>query len=379
MDIHSMEDDPNVEMSLEGATIQLKSSGVESVELARRTLVGRILWDKPLNKGTVKQMLIKAWGEDAEGMRFMDMGINVFTFYFSDMRKAKSVMEKRPWNVMGHLDLPKTWVSVKYEKLQDFCYKCGVIGHEQKLCKKEKLLASYDITKARYGPQLGVPPAPSLASLLSKSNNFGRKEPSTHPLGASQKDKEPISSDMDKTAETDSHPPSDGAESSSTVAQPTLVDLKQGKVRSGLGPSSLQLLNVETEDIGLKQHVVIMDCLSPTNRYDGPILTPVDINKCHDAWLRLEWGRNNGKVSPDEEVLGGGVSIQKEEESQVIEGFNISLTLKRDRNSEEAVIEKGTEEENENSLKKFRWAIQKSEMMFSKAEEAGQTMPSPQP
>ncbi|KAJ1427622.1 Zinc finger, CCHC-type [Sesbania bispinosa] len=412
MEVNRMENFHTDEESLEGATIQLESSGSESIELARKTLVGRILWDKPLNKGAVKQMLIKACGEDAEELRIMDMGVNVFIFYFSDKKKARSIMEKGPWNVMGHLvslqywipeasvyeinydlvtfwvqmhgiplefmttnnvthivgmigevkevedpkvegvllrsfmrvrvavnvkkplvtgfwvprkDLPKTWVLVKYEKLQDFCYKCGVIGHDPKQCKKEKLLASFDNSRAR-----------------------------------------------ENTA-------------------------RQGKVRPGLGPSSLQLLNVATEDIGLQQHVVIMDCLSPTNRYDGPILTPVDIAKCRDAWMELELGRRKYKsrdkapkgdvltnpyiveFPPDEEEVGSGVTIHKEEESQVIEGFNISLSLKRDRNADFTEAEKGSGRKVDNSLNRIRWAIQNSELLQSKAEEAGQTMPPPQP
>lgn len=29
------------------------------------------------------------------------------------------------------------WVSIKYERLQSFCYKCGVVGHDFKGCNKE--------------------------------------------------------------------------------------------------------------------------------------------------------------------------------------------------------------------------------------------------
>lgn len=38
--------------------------------------------------------------------------------------------------------LPRLWVSYKYERLQDLCFNCFVIGHDQKGCKKEKAMAT---------------------------------------------------------------------------------------------------------------------------------------------------------------------------------------------------------------------------------------------
>lgn len=35
------------------------------------------------------------------------------------------------------VDLPKFWVIYRYERLQGICYNCGVLGHEQKQCKRE--------------------------------------------------------------------------------------------------------------------------------------------------------------------------------------------------------------------------------------------------
>ncbi|KAJ1417127.1 hypothetical protein SESBI_16814 [Sesbania bispinosa] len=53
---------------LEGATIQLEGEGEESLDLAMRSLVGKILWEKPLNRGDIKQILTKAWGEESGDM-----------------------------------------------------------------------------------------------------------------------------------------------------------------------------------------------------------------------------------------------------------------------------------------------------------------------
>ncbi|XP_028767323.1 uncharacterized protein LOC114725034 [Neltuma alba] len=34
-------------------------------------------------------------------------------------------------------DGSEIWISVKYERLQSFCYKCSLIGHDSKTCRKE--------------------------------------------------------------------------------------------------------------------------------------------------------------------------------------------------------------------------------------------------
>lgn len=47
------------------------------------------------------------------------------------------------------------------------------------------------------------------------------------------------------------------------IPSATRVDLKVGIIRAGLGPMELESLQLEPEDIGLKQPVVIMDVLSP--------------------------------------------------------------------------------------------------------------------
>ncbi|KAJ1379424.1 hypothetical protein SESBI_46904 [Sesbania bispinosa] len=99
-----------MEDSLEGSTIVLEGEEEGNLELAKRSLVGRILWEKPLNRGAVKQILSKAWGEEQDDLKITDLGVNIFMFTFSDLRKAKGVMERGPWNVMGHLISLQYWV-----------------------------------------------------------------------------------------------------------------------------------------------------------------------------------------------------------------------------------------------------------------------------
>ncbi|KAI9077486.1 hypothetical protein K1719_040557 [Acacia pycnantha] len=50
----------------------------------------------------------------------------------------------------------KTWIAIKYEKLQTFCYKCGKIGHDNRVCHSEKLMSCFKPEEPRYGAWLST-------------------------------------------------------------------------------------------------------------------------------------------------------------------------------------------------------------------------------
>ncbi|KAI9086222.1 hypothetical protein K1719_031676 [Acacia pycnantha] len=59
------------------------------------------------------------------------------------------------WVPRSHQD--PFWVSVKYERLQHFCYDCGRIGHDSRSCKFQLEEADEEVTEQRFGSSLGTP------------------------------------------------------------------------------------------------------------------------------------------------------------------------------------------------------------------------------
>ncbi|KAJ1432365.1 hypothetical protein SESBI_06624 [Sesbania bispinosa] len=89
-------------LTLEGAEIQLDMEGEAGLAIAKKTLVGRILTDKALNRVAVKEILAQAWRLNEE-LKIFDMGPNVFLFYFYESKQVKMVLEDGPRYVMGHI------------------------------------------------------------------------------------------------------------------------------------------------------------------------------------------------------------------------------------------------------------------------------------
>lgn len=92
----------------EGSTITLEASNVDNFLLAKNSLVGKVLTAKSLNRGAVKDIILKAWG-DHEGVTISDMGTNLFLFTFPSMKDVMEVVNRSPWFVMNHLISLQRW------------------------------------------------------------------------------------------------------------------------------------------------------------------------------------------------------------------------------------------------------------------------------
>ncbi|KAJ1377890.1 Zinc finger, CCHC-type [Sesbania bispinosa] len=159
---------PTKGLTLEGVEIQL------DIE-AKKTLVGRILTDKPLNRAAVKEILAQAWRLNEE-LKISLMGPNVFLFYIQEAKQAKKVLEDGPWVLVSKERSHKNVDFIKYERLQGFCYNCGLIGHDNKKCQKEQEMVIYNPSRPRYGPNLGVPQARSLAAIVTENARISKKK-----------------------------------------------------------------------------------------------------------------------------------------------------------------------------------------------------------
>ncbi|KAF7806998.1 putative N-acetyltransferase [Senna tora] len=557
--------------TLEGETIELGEERDKTIEVTKHALVRRVIAPKPLNRRTVRTMLIKSWGYP-KGIHIVDLSTNTFLFNFNEANTPRRIMEEAPWNVMGYLislqrwvlevtihevsydyspfwiqihgvplqgyseenaikiakkigevlnvenpivdnkiirgflhvrvlinikeplitsfwvprgNLPKTWVALYYEKLQDYCYNCGRIGHEQKDCKEEKAMAHWDPSVPRYGPGLGVPPAKTLASVIAemkqvqKGESSREKEKGEHV--AMEKDKSRVSqkigvSEYWKVKEKDMemieklqwkvrrgemteqmeleqaaeirHQNDIGKDIQSEKAAEeklsgfrgdkarikiaeahfdtkaqilTRIDLREERIRAGLGPKHLDQLDLEPKHIGLKIPMIITESMSPTcaasseqRTNEGPIkldypLSQEEIRRCREVptkenttgrrneMFEEENGRNlalcvwepREKPKNDEgeyytvelppEDDNEGEEERKEEKKEndmeaiVITEITNRLSLKRPRKEEKN--EDDGVEVNEDSLEMEDDECRITTIKRQKAEEAGLIMP----
>ena len=95
-------------MPLEGDTVPLEDVEEKEGAIITSTLVEKIICSKVLNRGAVKNILVKAWGELGT-LSITDLGPNNYIFNFTDEETSKKIMEESPWNVMRYLLSLQWW------------------------------------------------------------------------------------------------------------------------------------------------------------------------------------------------------------------------------------------------------------------------------
>ncbi|KAJ1407771.1 O-sialoglycoprotein endopeptidase [Sesbania bispinosa] len=126
----------------------------------------------------------------------------------------------------------------------------------------------------RYKPDLGVPTAKSLAFMAS-----------TCTQGTQFTVLRNIEGETIHPSKKNRH---HGTQHNTLPPNPTKVDLHSGLIQPGLGPNSIQDLELETEDVGLKEPILIMNYPSPTKEGSSHYnisFTPSMITKCRNSWF----------------------------------------------------------------------------------------------
>lgn len=72
--------------------------------------------------------------------------------------------------------LPEVWVSIKYEKLQSFCYHCGKLGHDLKACRGEKFMSLINPNELRFGAAMTTAPVRALGRVVLTCDGFDGAE-----------------------------------------------------------------------------------------------------------------------------------------------------------------------------------------------------------
>ncbi|TXG69340.1 hypothetical protein EZV62_004275 [Acer yangbiense] len=162
-----------------------EEASVDGIKDVDRCLVGKVLSGKKVNREAFKGLIEQIWNPFGH-VEVELVGDNLFMFYFNNGEDRNQVLQRGSWHFSNSLivlekpvgsgnisklgfnkvdfwvqihDIPLlcmnrrtvkwlklgktdkvTMVSLKYERLPDFCYACGRIGHGMKECLDEEAM-----------------------------------------------------------------------------------------------------------------------------------------------------------------------------------------------------------------------------------------------
>ncbi|KAJ8443086.1 hypothetical protein Cgig2_030854 [Carnegiea gigantea] len=149
----------------------------ERMEQIALCLYGHLLTGKSFNSRAMKSVFCNIWKSN-KGVVICDLDYNLFSFRFFSTADKEYVLNEGPWTFDGKISLPKeqvkasdlpaksilllllnalgtfiscemamhrsfyykvhinglVWVKIKYVKLPNFCYGCGMLSHVLKGC-----------------------------------------------------------------------------------------------------------------------------------------------------------------------------------------------------------------------------------------------------
>ncbi|KAF7834733.1 TMV resistance protein N-like [Senna tora] len=137
-------------------TVDLEWGENSNGNIGGRTLIGKVISSKALNKKTVMAMIRKGWNM-GEGLSIIEAQDNMFVFNFEKEEECKRILKGRPWAILDGLsrrNLEKLGRKVgevvmveepvlngrilrtfARARILQYYFKCGMVGHESRGCK----------------------------------------------------------------------------------------------------------------------------------------------------------------------------------------------------------------------------------------------------